>query len=325
MFIGDIHGSLKQFLAPFIGRCDPELGQTEVELSNLYIDDIEKIFFMGDIFYGPDDCIIANTLSKLILEHENIEWILGNRDLLVFGKVLNPEIEINQASYSYKKSPFFDKRFETVLDHGLLRAVLKSGRVKIVSKFDKYLISHAAITEDGLEELRNVRSLIDIWNPEVILPRNLPSFTFQFESIEELNQLIDVPFFFFTKLKIIWNKRVFNAIQESIIGHEVFINEYPKEAFEKIQKFGSWLTDEFISMHVQCQEDRLKQFLLSEVHYQDSEIKTNIHHTDCNGQENPCFFELKNGEWIFNSGDETFKFEMVNFKGRDYKVISHPI
>ena len=334
IIIGDIHGSLKQFLYPFYskGLCsDIDMKENRIEFLNLDLKDT-KLIFTGDIFYGQDDdCIIANTLAYLCLKYDNIEWLLGNRDLLVFAKILKPTIKINELAFSYKKSPF--KRFEQI-NTELLKSALLSKRIKVITRMKNgMLVSHAAITQEGINELKEVldsQSIVSVMNDEVVIETDMNDvyipITNSFDCLEDLNDIFtkieNVPLFM-TKLKIFWNKHIFNAIEECVIGHETFINEYPEEAIEKILKFGSWLTDEYCSMNVQCQDDRAKQFGLKTVNYKTIDIPTNIHHVDCNTTiyDLPCFFSFENGEWYFNGGDEELKFKIIRKDGVIWKVI----
>ena len=422
IIVGDVHGSIEQFLYPFysngfydsVKKFNNELIFEHLDLHN------NRIIFTGDIFYkGNDDVIIANTLSKLLLERNDIEWLLGNRDLLVFAKCFIQDLKLNESSYSFKESPFCaseyasessskqflredskedfkndfrngsESRFEKLNKNNIRRLVTEK-RIKVITRLkNNILVSHAAITQEGINELKQVIDLKDIssvFNDDVLIElenesidnykyntesslessirnnnksnsntnsesnskanskndseiNSLNNFknsfknnSIEFNSLEDLNNIftdVNNIILYCTKLKIFYNKHIFEAIEESVIGHETFINEYPKEALSKIQKYNEWLTDEYISMNVQCKEDRMTQFLLSNVHYNDIEIFTNIHHTDCNcyKYKNPCCFclsEVNKNEfkWIFLGNDKKFDFEMIEYEGRKYKCIN---
>ena len=326
--VGDVHGCLKQFLYPFFakGLCeDAHISHNEIVFEKLDLHDA-RIIFCGDIFYRrPEDCIIANTLARLVLEHENIEWLLGNHDVTVFAKIIDPTIEMNKNAHGYSESPF--ERFAEINRERLLNA-LTSKRIKVVTRLkNNMLVSHAAINQEAVNELKHIldiQDVLEVFNPEFKTLKNNWIPVNPFDHLEDLNDIFtntaNLPLFQ-SKLKIFWNKRIFNAVEECVIGHEVFANEYPKEAYPKIQKFGSWLTDEYMSMNVQCQEDRAKQFLLKSVNYLDAEITVNVHHTDCNATkyENPCFFVLEDDVWYFNGGLEIMNYEIVEINGHKWK------
>lgn len=442
ILVGDVHGSIKQFLYPFYsnGFCDGmTIKNNEIVLENLNLHG-NRIIFIGDIFYkNENDVIIANTLSKMILDGFNIDWILGNRDLLVFWEIfnggsfnshpnesikgtfndslnetfnetfndslnkslkgdhnktindsikgtlnetlkeqLNGEHEIsfdetikgdhngeqnksingeqnetikgtlnenqNESfnvdhngrslkgtidthSHSFKDSPFYN-RFGKINKERLKRLILER-KLKVVTRLkNNLLVSHAAITQDGINEIKQVfeTGIVPV-NPEVKINKELTiKKNIQFDSLEDLNEIfmdVDNIDLYCSFLKIFWNKHIFEGIEESVIGHETFINEYPKEAIPKVQKYGTWLTDEYISMNIQSKNDRIKQFLLTEVHYEGNPIKTNLHHIDCNcsSYENPCYFALKNNKWIFNGNDIELTFNEYTFNGRTWKVL----
>ena len=434
ILVGDVHGSIKQFLYPFYsnGFCDGmTMKNNEIVLENLNLHG-NRIIFIGDIFYkNENDVIIANTLSKMILDGFNIDWILGNRDLLVFWEIfkgsfnsqslnesikgsfndqslkeqpnetlnetinetvngepnetfnetlkgnhmgtinvepnetfnetlnvesnetlndqLNKSIKgsfndsingsfnetlkgtIDPHSHSFKDSPFYN-RFGKINKERLKRLILER-KLKVVTRLkNNLLVSHAAITQDGINEIKQVfeTGIVPV-NPEVKINKELTiKKNIQFDSLEDLNEIfmdVDNIDLYCSFLKIFWNKHIFEGIEESVIGHETFINEYPKEAIPKVQKYGTWLTDEYISMNIQSKNDRIKQFLLTEVHYEGNPIKTNLHHIDCNcsSYENPCYFALKNNKWIFNGNDIELTFNEYTFNGRTWKVLGNPL
>ena len=328
--IGDIHGSIHQFVFPFTSHgfaTGFNIKNNEIEFEELDLHGY-RLIFLGDIFYkGEYDCIIANTLSRLILDNYEIEWLLGNRDLIVFAKLFKENLEIDDTSHSYKDSPFID-RYNSLNKERLKRLIIEK-KLKVITRLkNNILVSHAAITQKGFNELKNIleTKIINNINPDI---RNINQLTLtkdnQLDSIEDLNNIfndIDNINLYCSHLEIFWNKHIFESIEESIIGHETFINEYPKNAIVKIQKYGIWLTDEYISMNVQCKQDRIKQFLLKEVHYGDIIIKTNIHHIDCNCFDNPCCFILNNNKWSYSGQDDKLSFSDYEFNGRTYKVIS---
>ena len=335
ILIGDVHGSLKQFLYPFYSNGFYDnviIKNNEIIFEHLNLHG-NKLIFVGDIFYkGEHDCIIANTLSKLILDNYEIEWLLGNRDLIVFAKLFKEnleidDIEIDDTSHSYKDSPFLN-RYDSLNKERLKRLIIEK-RIKVITRLkNNLLVSHAAITQNGFNELKNILEtrIINNINPDI---KNIKQLTLtknnQLDSIEDLNIIfndVDNINLYCSRLEIFWNKHIFEAIEECIIGHETFINEYPKEAIVKIQKYGIWLTDEYISMNVQCKQDRIKQFLLKEVHYGDIIIKTNIHHIDCNCFDNPCCFILNDNKWSYSGPDDKLSFSNYEFNERVYKVLS---
>ena len=421
ILVGDVHGSLKQFLYPFYanGFYDSfTIKNNEIIFEHLDLHG-SRIIFIGDIFYkGNADCIIANTLSRMILNNEGngkIEWILGNRDLLPFAKVFDDSIELNPSAHSWRDSPFnssrrpFNLSHETFkgsslknsqkkskksfknlsrsiqtdfeggfpgdsrcdfekLNRSRMKRLITEKKIKVVTRLkNNMLVSHAPLNQESLDELKEIldNGFFTNINPDLDL-KKLPDRMKiktgnQFDSIDDLNQIFtdsENINLFCSFLKMFWNKHVFEAVEESVVGHEVFINEYPKEAIEKVQKYGNWLTDEYISMNILSNSDRMKQFSLTEVHFQGSSIKTNLHHIDCNGSKNPCYFALvsksserlersetektdsektsKSSEktektetsseklkWIFNgSPDDQFHFESFEFNGRKWKVLS---
>ena len=396
IIVGDVHGSIEQFLYPFYSngfydsanKVNNEIVFEHLDLHN------NRIIFIGDIFYkGIDDITIANTLSKLVLERNDIEWILGNRDLLIFAKCFIDDLQFNESYYSFKDSPFSDiksnskdnisktdskdnlsnetkeARFNKLNKNNIKRLILEH-RVKIITRLkNNILVSHAAITQDGINELKYVldtKDISNVINPEVLInnsskgslkdaskddnlkdiyksstvSKTISAFknnSIEFNNIEDLNYIftdVNNIILYCLQLKIFWNKHIFEAIEESVIGHETFINEYPEEAINKIQKYGTWLTDEYISMNIQCKNDRMNQFLLTKVHYNGIEINTNIHHTDCNcyKYKNPCCFAVvydnntsnNSYKWMFLGADKEFKYKMINYEDRQYKVLVQP-
>lgn len=332
--VGDIHGSIKQFAFPILsnGFADKiELNEelNELELVNVHID--KRMIFIGDIYYGDYDVYIGNTLARLVLNFTNVEWLIGNRDMFVFGKIfaekLGKSVTIKETSFAYNIAPF--DRFH-MINRDLILSAFATGRIKVTTRLDNYLVSHAAITEDGIREFQNVidmQSIEQVFNTDAAIETmELP--VIEYTSIDDLNSIFSKlenwPLYF-AKLQIFWNHHIFTAIQDSIIGHEVFCNEYPSKALPKIQKYGSWLTDEYRTMCVYDREDRMKQFQLTEVHYNGATIKTNIKHVDCNCCIGlPCYFMLENGKWSEYEPDEPnpVKISTIKYKGQEWKVPS---
>lgn len=338
IFVGDVHGSLEQFMFPLENRYRKESDvkncineMNEITLNELSLDGIERLTYMGDIFGGVFDCIIANTLARLVIEHENVEWILGNRDLVIFGKIYRPDIKNNSKHRRFKESCFNDGRFDNQLNKSLLREALQCGRIKVVSTFKNMLVSHAAITREGLNELRRVLELRDVrnvWSDTTEIPFDCKIDAYDFNTLDDLNYIFRQPsLLFFADLKIFKNKHVFMAIKESIIGHETFINEFQEAAIGRVRNsYGNWLTMEYTSMNAQCQLDRSQQFMLNTVHLPDgTPISTNIHHTDCNGQYNPCYFKYENDSWSCMCGREKYLYKYVDAYNLKWKFITDEI
>ena len=192
IFIGDIHGDINQFLAPLIKEKICKNFNYDMEHNKfIYDKDINfdkiNVIFMGDIFhYSIYDDIIANTIIDLI-KYDTFTWILGNHDALIISYGLLKDkrdfikiFDIKKFQYIFRSylpgvqylfnsliltkegrsTNEFNNMFNNLnllyhtndISSKMIQA-MKKRKIVYSLVINKFFISHASITENGIREL----------------------------------------------------------------------------------------------------------------------------------------------------------------------------
>lgn len=184
LFIGDIHGDLNQFLAPFhIHKIYKNFNYDIYSNSFTWENDVNynkySLIFLGDIFhYSVYDDIIANTLLKMLDKQLTWKWILGNHDSLIisYGLLKDKKNFLKIYNYSYFKHifrsylpgvqylfnnnedmfnkiyPYLNELYHTNDISAKMISAMKQNKICYSCVINNHFVSHASITKEGINE-----------------------------------------------------------------------------------------------------------------------------------------------------------------------------